>query len=317
MIVKKEDVTPGQDIGAPGKRLKVPGGPRFVYWIRRRFRGFTHRALESLESQSQPTTTRAHPPGYPTRVPHSQAIAPPAPGLLVSVRDAPEGAVALAAGADVIDVKRPDRGPLGRADSAGVAQIASVVAGRRPVTAAAGDWGELSPGTLADWAQESGAAVVKFGLPDGFDLESCQDALRQTRRLLTGSIQLAPALYADLLPEGPPDPPWLSRLAGAVAAQWLVVDTHDKSRGNLLDAWTPEQLRQLLQDARGCGLRVVLAGSLSGDAFAAACRLGPTLVGVRGAACEEGRSSLLCGTKIAQLAAVMRKAAGQPCEIRD
>ena len=38
----------------------------------------------------------------------------PAPGLLVSVRSAAEAATALAGGADLIDVKEPSRGPLGR-----------------------------------------------------------------------------------------------------------------------------------------------------------------------------------------------------------
>ena len=39
-------------------------------------------------------------------------------GLLVSVRSADEARTALAGGATVIDVKEPERGPLGRADPA-------------------------------------------------------------------------------------------------------------------------------------------------------------------------------------------------------
>ena len=38
------------------------------------------------------------------------------PGLLVSVRSADEAIAALAGGADVIDVKEPNRGALGAAD---------------------------------------------------------------------------------------------------------------------------------------------------------------------------------------------------------
>ena len=37
-------------------------------------------------------------------------------GLLVSVRSAEEARAALAGGATVIDIKEPDRGPLGRAE---------------------------------------------------------------------------------------------------------------------------------------------------------------------------------------------------------
>ena len=43
--------------------------------------------------------------------------------LLVSVRSAAEAEAALLGGADVIDVKEPDRGPLGRADDAVIAAV--------------------------------------------------------------------------------------------------------------------------------------------------------------------------------------------------
>ena len=45
------------------------------------------------------------------------------PQLLVSVRDLGEAAAALAGGADLIDVKEPIRGPLGRADEATIRGI--------------------------------------------------------------------------------------------------------------------------------------------------------------------------------------------------
>src|SRR5947209_3792941 len=59
--------------------------------------------------------------------------------LLVSVRDAAEAEAALAGGADLIDVKDPARGPLGRASDAALAEVVCVVAGRRPVSAALGE----------------------------------------------------------------------------------------------------------------------------------------------------------------------------------
>ena len=59
--------------------------------------------------------------------------------LLVSVRSAAEAEAALRGGADVIDVKEPGRGPLGRADDAVIADVVRLVAGRRPVSAALGE----------------------------------------------------------------------------------------------------------------------------------------------------------------------------------
>src|SRR4051794_32096425 len=64
-------------------------------------------------------------------------------GLLVSVRSAAEAEIALTGGADVVDIKEPTRGPLGAADADVIASIADAVAGRAPITAAAGE--------LLDW----------------------------------------------------------------------------------------------------------------------------------------------------------------------
>src|SRR4051794_10666436 len=79
-------------------------------------------------------------------------------GLLVSVRSAAEAVEALAGGADIIDVKEPSRGSLGRADDAVAAEVLAEVDGRRPVSAALGE--------LADWNESlpRGCAFVKWGL---------------------------------------------------------------------------------------------------------------------------------------------------------
>ena len=61
-------------------------------------------------------------------------------GLLISVRDAEEAHVALSTGVNLIDIKEPSRGSLGRADWAVVTETVRQVAGRVPVSVAMGDW---------------------------------------------------------------------------------------------------------------------------------------------------------------------------------
>src|SRR5215468_9568595 len=82
------------------------------------------------------------------------------PGLLISVRDAAEAEAALRGGADVIDVKEPRRGSLGRADAATIAAVVACVAGRRPVSAALGEL--VEPGSEA--VPGPGLSFVKWGL---------------------------------------------------------------------------------------------------------------------------------------------------------
>ena len=60
-------------------------------------------------------------------------------GLLVSVRSAAEAVVALEAGTDLLDVKEPARGPLGRADPEVMAEVARCAGGSVPVSVALGE----------------------------------------------------------------------------------------------------------------------------------------------------------------------------------
>ena len=79
--------------------------------------------------------------------------------LLVSVRNPTEAAAALAGGADLIDIKEPVRGSLGRADDAVIAAVVRCLAGRRPVSAALG---ELSAAAVV--RALPGLRYVKCGL---------------------------------------------------------------------------------------------------------------------------------------------------------
>src|SRR5437763_12115741 len=59
--------------------------------------------------------------------------------LLVSVRSAEEARMALAGGADIIDVKEPLRGSLGMANAEIIQAVVNEIAGRAPVSAALGE----------------------------------------------------------------------------------------------------------------------------------------------------------------------------------
>src|SRR5262245_14015076 len=83
-------------------------------------------------------------------------------GLLVSVRSAAEAEIALAADADVIDIKEPDRGALGPADPTVWQEVLSVVNGRTVTSAALG---ELHADSIDEQATQSGGFnCAKIGL---------------------------------------------------------------------------------------------------------------------------------------------------------
>src|SRR5688500_3590527 len=82
--------------------------------------------------------------------------------LLVSVRSAEEALLALAGGADLIDVKEPDRGSLGYADPAVWREVQQAVAFRVPMSAALGELLTDPVERLA--AHATGFAYAKIGL---------------------------------------------------------------------------------------------------------------------------------------------------------
>src|SRR5215471_6563482 len=76
--------------------------------------------------------------------------------LLVSVRSAEEAKSALSGGADIIDVKEPNRGPLGLADPNVINEIVKEVGNRVPLSVALGEWHEravLPSLAGVDWAK--------------------------------------------------------------------------------------------------------------------------------------------------------------------
>jgi uncharacterized protein (UPF0264 family) len=212
--------------------------------------------------------------------------------LLVSVRSAAEAELAVAAGADVIDVKEPTRGPLGAADWPTIAEVIEVVAGRVPVSAALGelcDWSGPLPEAIA-----AGLQFAKFGLA-GCGLKADWPE-RWRGALLPSSPKKAIRTLTDqVLAE-----------ARRMNCRAILVDTHDKHGGGLLDLWPLQTLACFVAEARQAEMLVALAGGLALADLERVLAARPDLIGVRGAACSGGRAGRLDSARVRQLAKRVR-----------
>ena len=234
------------------------------------------------------------------------------PGLLVSVRSAAEAELALAGGADLIDVKEPRNGALGAAEPAVWGEVLRTVAGRVPVSAALGELLDEDVCELA--AQARGLAFAKLGLA------GCQKRDGWLRRwfaaldALPRSASAVPVAYADWPAAEAPSPSVALALAAQSRAKTLLLDTFDKRRGNLLEVLSWDSLAEIAAEARRAGVRLVLAGSLDAAAIARLLLLAPAWFGVRGAACRGGRSgtieTALVKSLVRSVMSAGRKAAG-------
>jgi uncharacterized protein (UPF0264 family) len=230
------------------------------------------------------------------------------PGLLVSVRSAAEALEALAGGSDVIDVKEPNRGSLGAAAASTIAEVVYAVSGRATVTAAMGELAEVESGGLPSRLATlpSGISLFKLGLAGCRDqpnwIGAWRDAIGHVlHNGRASACRPVAVVYADWEAAKAPEP--IAVLNSAVQARCpaLLVDTWDKSSGSLFDHWPTTELRYFIDEVRSRSIRVVLAGSLAGNAVDAAARLGPDLIAVRTAACEGGRAGKVTRERVRAL----------------
>ena len=221
----------------------------------------------------------------------------------MSVRSADEARAALAGGATVIDIKEPDRGPLGRADF----EIWGAVRRALPPTTLV----SVALGELREWDGVEGPGPEPFA------------GLAYRKIGLSGAGPAWVERWADLRRRWGQGPPWVS----VAYADWeraeaphpnhvldialraadcagILVDTWDKSRPSPVDhSWHSWFAR-----ARDGGRLIALAGGLDAPALARLAPLGPDLFAVRGAAClGGGRRAPIDLDRVAHLARTVRQ----------
>jgi uncharacterized protein (UPF0264 family) len=225
-------------------------------------------------------------------------------GFLASVTSAAEAELAMAGGADIIDLKDPQAGALGALPSSVIRDAVQVIAGRRTASATAGDL-PMQPRVVADAAARIaglGVDIVKVGFFPGGDPEACIAALGQ---LAAGGARIVAVLFADTAP----DFSLIDRLCDASFAG-AMLDTADKRAGSLRRHMDDDRLGDFVDRVRRAGMISGLAGSLALDDVAPLRRLRPDYLGFRGALCSAGRTSALDVARVRKVRGAIDGATG-------
>lgn len=236
-------------------------------------------------------------------------------GLLVSVRDAAEAELAVRGGADIIDVKEPARGSLGRPDPAEArAAIARARRCERPTSVALGELHQWREATVAAEAWQmltaSGPDFAKVGLADQASSDWRSLWSQHAKRMAELGVRPVAVAYAD----------WTRARAPAIeevveaaidsdVCDTLLIDTYIKGEDSLLDLLPPDRLGPAVARWRASGLRVALAGSVRLPQFSTLKQLGADIVAVRGAACVGERTSLICESQVSRCREALADAA--------
>jgi (5-formylfuran-3-yl)methyl phosphate synthase len=211
-----------------------------------------------------------------------------APLMLASVMSVAEAELAIAGGADVMDIKDARAGALGAASletSALIIKAMHALKPTAPISATVGDL-PMEPSTLRTACVERaalGVDYVKVGLMPGEARAACIAALSSL--VLPQSTRLVAVLFADI--EAPSDA--LLKTLSSAGFAGVVIDTFDKTHGNLLAhaaSWPQgETLHSAVEAAREHGLFTGLAGGLGLNDIETLHQAGAAILGFRGALC--------------------------------
>ena len=234
--------------------------------------------------------------------------------LLVSVKDAAEAAAARAGGADIIDAKEPASGALGAVDLVTFDDIVAEVAGTRAVTAALGDAEDerAIARTVGAYAR-AGARLVKIGFAGIASLTRVMSLLAAARDGAATHAGVIATAYADAECVASLNPFAMIDAAAKAGATGILLDTADKQGPGLTGLMSQERLSSWVRTAHDARLLVALAGKLTAEDLGDVSDAGADILGVRGAACDRGRTGQIAAARVRALrSAVSRRSALAP-----
>ena len=234
------------------------------------------------------------------------------PGLLVSVRNAAEAQLAFATGVDVIDIKEPSNGSLGMPSQATITSILRVVPDEQVLSLAIGELCQLdeaiAQGIVQLIVESKRIRFLKIGLSNMLDVPDWKTRWAYALKQLSGSTIPVAVVYADQTSAQSPTAMEIIQTGNRLNCGAVLIDTFDKSIGNLFSHLSVHELTKLRMTAHQLGMRFVLAGSLNESALDSALRTGADYIGVRGAVCRSGeREESLCQLAIKDLSRSLKQ----------
>lgn len=218
--------------------------------------------------------------------------------LLVSVRDVEEARDAWQAGAQLIDLKDPSRGPLAACPVSTWRDVLSELSGVVPLSVALGELAETDVVELAGLT--AGFQFAKVGLSGCRTRPDWLIRWRAWRNSLPPAVTPVAVVYADHQSAGAPPPLEVLNRGQEIGCRALLIDTFAKDGRSLYAHLTREEIVDLSSAARHDDMLVVLGGSLRRADLPQTLELSPDYVAVRGAVCPGPRHSRLAPTRVAE-----------------
>jgi uncharacterized protein (UPF0264 family) len=143
-----------------------------------------------------------------------------------------------------------------------------------------------------------GYSFMKVGLAGCGEWPDWPSVWRIWARSLPAAVAV---VYADYQAAAAPCPRRILDVATQEGAKAVLVDTYDKTQGDLFRHFAPAELLEFVREVQGFGMLAVLGGSLRVETLPLAVATGADIIAVRGAACGGSRESSIDEKKVQQL----------------
>jgi len=211
--------------------------------------------------------------------------------LLISVTNVAEAQIALAHGADFIDLKDPSKGALGALPLITIHEVVAYVNnqnqyGKRLTSATIGDL-PMQPELILEHVvalAKTKVDIIKIGFFEATDYQSCLDVLKT---ITQNGVKLIAVLFAEYQ-----YPASLINAIKAAGFYGVMLDTAHKNGATFLDYFSENAMQAFAEHVNIQGLLFGLAGSLTLQHVAVAKKINPTYMGFRGGVCAENQRNL-------------------------
>lgn len=209
-------------------------------------------------------------------------------GMLASVSNLKEAQIALEENVDIIDLKDPAHGTLGAVTTEVALDIVEFVSGHCIVSATIGDLPMQATmiGQAISTMASTGVDIIKVGVFDDLTDDVIAALKEQAIKGAQGDDGMQFSIVIVLFVDKKLDLGLISVLA-AVGVRGVMLDTADKSRGNLRTYMGEKEIKEFVEQAKSYGLLTGLAGSLCISDIAPLLELAPDYLGFRGALCQD------------------------------
>ena len=219
------------------------------------------------------------------------------PGLLVSIRSVAEARLLGNQPLDIVDLKEPAKGSLGRLSPRIVHKILQQLPGGSCISLSLGELSQYTPAAMNAFPLES-FNFLKIGLAFMASQRDWRGIWQQCSEQLPAHVKRVAVAYVDYQQCDAPPIQHVIATAVDLECSAVLLDTYNKSNGNLFRHICADRLQQIVTQVQSMDMLGVVAGSISIGDLPQTIAVGPDFVGVRGAICRQDRAGAVDKAKL-------------------